>query len=65
MILSEYRRFSQTLGNTTPDVRKVANLVLQHWDDLFHSPRHKGRESRNLSTWRKLTGEPSVLIFNR
>ncbi|WP_435626480.1 AAA family ATPase [Candidatus Ferrigenium straubiae] len=36
MILSEYRRFSQTLGATTaPDMRKVANLVLQHWGDLL------------------------------
>lgn len=36
MILSEYRRFTQTLGSTTAqDVRKVANLVLQHWGDLL------------------------------
>jgi len=35
MILSEYLRFTQTLGNATPDVRKVANLVLQHWGDLL------------------------------
>ncbi len=35
MILSEYRRFTQTLDTTAPDVRKVANLVLQHWGDLL------------------------------
>jgi recombinational DNA repair ATPase RecF len=36
MILSEYRRFTQTLGYTTAqDVRKVANLLLQHWGDLL------------------------------
>lgn len=36
MILSEYRRFLQTLANVgSQDLRKVANLVLEHWNDLL------------------------------
>ena len=36
MILAEYRRFLQTLTNAHPqELRKVANLVLLHFDDLL------------------------------
>ncbi|MCE7916143.1 chromosome segregation protein SMC [Betaproteobacteria bacterium PRO5] len=35
MILAEYHRFLQVLGATvSPNVRKVANLVLRHFDEL-------------------------------
>lgn len=36
MILAEYRRFLQTLANAhSQELRKVANLVLQYFDDLL------------------------------
>ncbi|OIR12520.1 DNA replication and repair protein RecF [mine drainage metagenome] len=49
MILAEYRRFLQTLANAhSQELRKVANLVLQHFDDLLPLTTAQGQRVRKL-----------------
>jgi DNA sulfur modification protein DndD len=50
MILAEYRRFLQTLAKNagTQDVRKMANLVLQHWGDLLPLTTSQGQRVKKL-----------------
>lgn len=49
MILAEYRRFLQTLTNArSQELRKVANLVLQHFDDLLPLTTAQGQRVRKL-----------------
>ena len=50
MIRSEYLRFLKTLTNesVTADVRKVANLVLQHFDDLTPLTTAQGQRVKKM-----------------
>lgn len=49
MILAEYRRFLQTLANVgSLDLRKVANLVLQDFDDLLPLTTAQGHRVQKL-----------------
>lgn len=49
MILAEYRRFLQTLANAgSQDLRKVANLVLEHWNDLLPLTTAQGQRIKKL-----------------
>lgn len=49
MILAEYRRFLQTLTNAHPqELRKVANLVLQHFNDLLPLTTAQGHRVQKL-----------------
>jgi len=49
MILAEYRRFLQTLANAgSQDLRKVANLVLEHWNDLLPLTTAQGQRVKKL-----------------
>lgn len=49
MILAEYRRFLQTLANAGPqDLRKVANIVLQNFDDLLPLTTAQGHRVQKL-----------------
>ncbi|MBU1691137.1 MAG: AAA family ATPase [Gammaproteobacteria bacterium] len=49
MILAEYRRFLQTLANVgSQDLRKMANLVLEHWDDLLPLTTAQGQRVKKL-----------------
>ena len=49
MILAEYRRFLQTLTNAHPqELRKVANLVLLHFDDLLPLTTAQGQRVKKL-----------------
>lgn len=49
MILAEYRRFSQTLSNAgSQDLRKVANFVLQYFDDLLPLTTAQGQRVKKL-----------------
>ena len=49
MILAEYRRFLQTLANAgSQDLRKVANLVLAHWNDLLPLTTAQGQRVKKL-----------------
>jgi len=49
MILAEYRRFLQTLANAgSQDLRKVANLVLEHWSDLLPLTTAQGQRVKKL-----------------
>jgi DNA sulfur modification protein DndD len=49
MILAEYRRFLQSLANAgTQDLHKVANLVLEHWNDLLPLTTAQGQRVKKL-----------------
>ena len=50
MIRSEYQRFMQTLQgqNTTDSVRKIANIVLAHFDELLPLTTHQGQRVRKM-----------------
>lgn len=49
MILAEYQRFLQTIANdNSQDLCKVANLVLQHWDDLLPLTTAQGQRVKKL-----------------
>lgn len=49
MILAEYQRFLQTLANAgSQDLRKVANLVLQNFDDLLPLTTAQGHRVQKL-----------------
>lgn len=49
MILSEYRRFLQTLANAgSQDLRKMANLVLMHWNVLLPLTTAQGHRVKKL-----------------
>ena len=49
MILAEYRRFLQTLTNANQqELRKVANLVLQHSDDLLPLTTAQGQRVKKI-----------------
>jgi DNA sulfur modification protein DndD len=52
MIRSEFQRFLQTLNNgtTSEGVRKIANLVLQHLDDLVPLTTHQGQRVKQMVT---------------
>lgn len=50
MILSEYRRFLQTLANAgSQDLRKMANLVLVHWNVLLPLTTAQGHRVKKLA----------------
>jgi DNA sulfur modification protein DndD len=50
MILAEYSRFLQTLDKTaSQDVRKVANLVLQYFDDLLPLTTAQGQRVKKVA----------------
>ncbi len=50
MILSEYRRFLKTLVNAgSQDLRKMANLVLVHWNVLLPLTTAQGHRVKKLS----------------
>lgn len=51
MIRSEYLRFLQTLtsGDISVDVRKVANLVLNHLDTLFPLSTAQGQRIKKIA----------------
>ncbi len=50
MILSEYRRFLQTLVNAgSQDLRKMANLVLAHWNVLLPLTTAQGHRVKKLA----------------
>lgn len=49
MILAEYHRFLQTIANAhSQDLRKVANIVLQHWDVLQPLTTKQGQRVKKL-----------------
>tara|TARA_Y100000588_G_scaffold96119_1_gene104183 strand:- start:390 stop:3008 length:2619 start_codon:yes stop_codon:yes gene_type:complete len=50
MIRAEYQRFMQTLQdqNATDSVRKVANIVSAHFDELLPLSTHQGRRIRKM-----------------
>ncbi|VEE61437.1 ATPase involved in DNA repair [Shewanella putrefaciens] len=50
MIRSEYHRFMQTLQgqNTTDSVRKIANIVSAHFDELLPLTTHQGQRIRKV-----------------
>lgn len=50
MIHAEYQRFLQTLnnGSTSEGVRKIANLVLAHLDELVPLTTHQGQRVKQM-----------------
>ena len=50
MIRAEYQRFMQTLQgqNATDSVRKVANIVSAHFDELLPLSTHQGQRIRKM-----------------
>jgi DNA sulfur modification protein DndD len=75
MIRSEYLRFLQTLNTDeiSADVRKVANLVLQHLDTLIPLSTAQGHRIKKMvklaqANWRSLSSDiqpPSKQIKNQ
>lgn len=63
MILGEYRRFLQTLAKAgTQELRKVANLVLQYFDDLVPLSTAQGHRVKKLvelaqSNWETISAD--------
>ena len=50
MIRAEYQRFMQTLQgqNATDSVRKLANIVSAHFDELLPLTTHQGQRIRKM-----------------
>lgn len=63
MILAEYRRFLQTLANAhSQELRKVANLVLQYFDDLLPLTTAQGQRVKELvklaqANWKSISAD--------
>ena len=71
MIHAEYQRFLQTLDNETDSegVRKIANLVLEHLDDLLPLTNQQGQRVKKMVAlaqvnWQRINATNQPLILN-
>jgi len=71
MIHAEYQRFLQTLDNETDSegVRKIANLVLEHLDDLLPLTNQQGQRVKKMVAlaqvnWQRINATIQPLILN-
>jgi hypothetical protein len=69
MILAEYLRFLQTLNSTAvpTDIRKLANLVLTHLDELVPLGTQQGQRVKRMvelaqASWDTLNEEIQPLL---
>jgi hypothetical protein len=70
MIHAEYQRFLQALDNETDSegVRKIANLVLEHLDDLLPLTNQQGQRVKKMVAlaqvnWQRINATIQPLIL--